>query len=176
MIEYVWEVLKVYFKNMRAPKLEELNVPESLKTQKWSCFVTLYVKWEVRGSAGNIKEIHDSLPSELLDNTVSALTWDKRFSPLTLDESENIGIRVDYISERNIISENDMKKLDPVKNGVIAIHRNYEKLAVILPNMSPKLLTGDDFIPVLLAKLEEKKFSDKEYIIYSIETKSETNY
>jgi hypothetical protein len=42
--------------------------------------------------------------------------------------------------------------------------------------MSPKLLTGDDFTPVMLAKLEEKKLDDKNYILYEIKTEVETNY
>jgi len=176
MKEFVSEILSTYFSKLREPKLEELTVPEDVKNKKGSCFVTFYLKWEVRWSAGNIKEIHDNLASELLDNTMQALTGDKRFAPLTLEESENIGIRTDFISERKIISEAELKKLDPVKYWVIAIQRNYEKLAVILPNMSPKLLTGSDFIPVLLQKLEEKKFSEKDYILYSIETQVETNY
>jgi len=176
MKELVSHILEAYFKEMKTPKIQELNVSEDLKNKKGSCFITIYSKWEVRGSAGNIKEIHGNLAEEILDNTMQALTWDKRFSPLTLTESEDLGFRIDYISGRKIISEAELKKLDPVKSGVIAIKRDYEKLAVILPNISPKLLTWSDFIPVLLKKLEEKKFSEKDYILYSIETQVETNY
>jgi len=59
---------------------------------------------------------------------------------------------------------------------VIAIKRDYDKLAVILPNISPKILTGSDFIEILKNKLQEKKFDEKDYIIYSISTISESNY
>ena len=176
MKELVWEILKMYFLKMREPKLSELSIPENIWNEKWSCFVTLYVKWEVRWSAGNIKEIHTNIAEELLANTIQALTGDKRFSPLTLEESENLQFRIDLISERKIISEAEMKQLDPTKSGVIAIKRDYEKLAVVLPNVSPKLLTGSDFISVLLQKLGEKKFSEKDYILYAISTTVETNY
>jgi len=107
---------------------------------------------------------------------MQALTGDKRFTPLTLEQAEKIQYRIDTISERKIISLDELKQVDPVKFGIIAIKRDYDKLAVILPNMSPKLLTGDDFIPVLLAKLDEKELNDKLYIFYSINTLIETNY
>lgn len=170
-------VLDIYFKKMREPKLEELEIQKTaLTSEKWCCFVTLYLNGEVRGSAGNIKEIHESLAQELISNTMQSLTWDKRFTPLTLDEAEKIQFRIDKISNRTMINVVDIKDIDPVKNGIIAIHREYEKLAVVLPNMSPKILTGDDFIPVLQNKLQEKNIDDKNYIFYSIETISETNY
>ncbi len=75
-----------------------------------------------------------------------------------------------------MINFSDIKNIDPVKNGIIAINRNYEKLASILPNMSPKILTGDDLLPVLVNKLEEKDINDKNYIFYRIDTTTQTNY
>jgi AMMECR1 domain-containing protein len=72
---------------------------------------------------------------------MQALTGDKRFTPLTLNEAEKIQFRIDKISDRQMINFSDIKNIDPVKNGIIAINRNYKKLASILPNMSPKILT-----------------------------------
>jgi len=170
------QILKFYFEKMREPKLEELNIAQESLKEKWCCFVTLYLNGEVRGSAGNIKEIHASIAEELISNTMQALTWDKRFSPLTREESEKIGFRVDRIENREMISLKNISQIDPVQNWVIAIQRSYDKLAVILPNMSPKLMTWDDFIPVLQNKLETKKISDKDSILYKITTLSETSF
>jgi AMMECR1 domain-containing protein len=78
--------------------------------------VTFYLNGEVRGSAGNIKEIHDSLAKELVSNTMQALTGDKRFTPLTLNEAEKIQFRIDKISDRKMINLADIKNIDPVKN------------------------------------------------------------
>jgi len=72
---------------------------------------------------------------------MQALTGDKRFSPITLRESEKIQFRIDTIFQRDMISLPDISSCDPSKQGIIAINRNYEKLAVILPNISPKLMT-----------------------------------
>jgi AMMECR1 domain-containing protein len=176
MKEIVSQILTQYFIKMREPKLEELTIDEKYASTTGCCFVTLYINGEVRWSAGNIKEIHPNIVSELISNTMQALTSDKRFTPLTMQESEKIQFRVDTISHRDMISLKDVSACDPTKNGVIAINRSYEKLAVVLPNMSPKLMTWDDIIPVLRNKLEDKKIEDKNYIFYKIETTSETNF
>ncbi len=177
MKEIVQQVLEFYFSKMREPKFEELIINnKQLLEEKACCFVTLSLNGEIRGSAGNIKEIQASLAQEIYTNTLEALIGDKRFPPLTLDEAQNIKYRCDKISERKMISEAEMKLLDPLSFGVIVIKRDYEKLVVILPNMSAKLITGEDFIPVLLKKLGEKKFNEKDYIIYQISTEVEMNY
>lgn len=178
MKEIVAEILKLYYIKMREPKIEEIQIApvNTQLTEKGCCFVTLYLNGEVRGSAGNIKEIYPTLREELYANTIQALTGDKRFPPLTLEESQNLKLRCDKIKERKMITETEMKQLDPSTSGIIVIKRDYEKLAVILPNMSPKLLVGQDFTPVLIKKLGEKVFREKDYIIYQITTEVESNY
>lgn len=176
MKNIVAQILTQYFKKMREPSLSELQINEEYSWKTGCCFVTLYVNGEVRGSAGNIKEIHPSIASELISNTMQALTSDKRFAPLTLEESEKIQYRVDLITHREMISLGDISWCDPTVYGIIAIHRDYEKLAVVLPNMSPKLITWSDLIPVLEKKLADKKIIDKNYIFYKIETQRETNF
>jgi len=164
------QILKFYFEKMREPKLEELTIEDDSLKEKWCCFVTLYLNGEVRWSAWNIKEIHSTIAEELISNTMQALTWDKRFSPLTREESEKIGFRVDKIENREMISLKDITGIDPVQNWVISIQRSYDKLAVVLPNMSPKLMTWDDFIPVLQNKLETKTIDDHLNNKYDYET------
>ncbi|MCH8518943.1 AMMECR1 domain-containing protein [Candidatus Gracilibacteria bacterium] len=177
MKQLVQEILDFYFLKMRAPDISELsdikNTPPL--NEKGACFITLYSKGEVRGSAGNIKEIYETLAEEILANTFEALTKDNRFSPLKLEEKDGLNFRIDRISQRTMIELEEVKKLDPIKYGVIAIKRDYEKLAVILPNISAKLLLGSDFLTSLEKKLSDAKLSDKSYIFYRIETEVERN-
>jgi hypothetical protein len=49
-------------------------------------------------------------------------------------------------------------------------------MACILPNIDSKILTWEDYIPVLKEKLKKKDFKEKEYIIYSIKTKTYDNF
>lgn len=175
MKEIVQKTLAFYFQKMRQPEITELWIDMQNYSEKWCCFVTLYLDGEVHGSAGNIKEIHSSLAEELVSNTIAALK-DSRFTPLTLEQSEKIQFRVDSISQRTMIHDADIKKLDPVKDWILAIERAYNKLAVVLPNMSPKLLTGSDFIPVLEKKLSAKNINEKNYIFYALQTTQESTF
>jgi AMMECR1 domain-containing protein len=138
--------------------------------------VTLYKNGEIRWSAGNIKEIKDTLAEELVENTIGALSKDERFSQVKLDEVPKLKIRVDLITGRKILQEWEIKSIDPTKNGIIAIQKNYNNMAVILPNINPLLLTGEDFLWVLKEKLHVKKIEEKELILYSIETQNINNF
>ena len=80
MIDIAEQTLEYYFTKFLAPKPEELILKDpSLQDKKGDIFITLYKNGEVRGSAGNIKEIENSLVSEIIANTMQALTSDERF-------------------------------------------------------------------------------------------------
>ena len=177
MKDFVLQILTFYKEKMRSPKLDELTlVPEEYKNTQWCVCITLYVDGEVRGSAGNIKEIHGCIAEEIIASTIEALTNDSRFGPLKREEFDRIEFRGDIIKEREMVHIKDLEAIDPVKLGAITIARNYESLAFILPNISPKLLTGADSISALSQKLWWAKLDDKKYIFYTISTKSETSF
>ena len=175
MINIITQTLEFYLKYLKEPSLADIkDVNPELLTTRGSCFVTLYKNGEIRWSAGNVKEVEANLALELIKNTIAAATSDARFEKLKLDEVWSIKIRIDVIEERKVLAEWKLKEVDPVKHGVIAIKKEYDKLAVILPNISPKLLTGSDFAAFLSAKLSGD-FEEKNYIVYEITTKTESN-
>jgi len=185
MISIVKQTMEFYLQKMRAPLINELEISRSeLTTTKWSCFVTLFLNWEIRGSAGNIKEIKNSIAEELIENTIEAMVWDSRFDKVTIWESKEIKIRVDLITNRKVLARTDdeakkwfetISKIDPVKNWIIVIKKDYTNTATILPNIDPKLITWKDYNGILSAKLWEA-FDENKYIIYQIETKVESDY
>ncbi len=185
MIELVQQTLKFYFQKLSAPDIQDLeNVPTELSEATWSCFVTIFLNWEVRWSAGNIKKTGVSLAEELIINTVAAISKDDRFKPLNITEREQIKIRVDNITSRKILSRSQedaknwvsvLSKIDPVKNWILVIKKDYTHSATILPNIDPKLVMGTDYIWILGWKLWED-FLEDEYIIYEIETTIETDH
>ena len=65
--------------------------------------------------------------------------------------------------------------MDPVKSWVLAMSKDYTWIWFILPNISSKLLTWEDFIPILEAKMN-KPFSEKDCYLYEIKTDVFTNY
>jgi len=176
MITLAKQTIDFFTTNLREPKLEELELKNQALVQERGCvFVTVYDKWEIRGSAGNIKEIENSLADETIKSTVEAISKDSRFKPLTKAEAESIRIRVDKIANRKVLEQWEFSKIDPVTHWVIVIKRDYSKLVTILPNISPAVLTSGDLQWYLEAKLWEK-FDEKDYIVYQIKTEVSTNY
>jgi len=175
MLDIVIQIIDFYFKNNESPKVEDLNISDiSFLEKRWSIFVTLYISGIIKGSSGNIKEIEKNIIEELIENTISALN-DERFEKINIDNKDFLKIRIDEIVSRwKPISDNEIKNIDPLKSGILVIKTDYEKSATILPNISWKLITWEDFIPVLSNKLAED-FDAKNYIIYKIETQVYSN-
>lgn len=177
MISIAKQTIDFYLKNFKTPKIEELNITDkSLLENKWSVFVTIYKKWDIRGASGNIKEIMWTLAEEIIENTVWAISKDSRFKPVKLDESKDLKIRIDTIVNRKVLQDNEILQIDPTKFWVLAIKKDYSSMAVILPNINPILLTWEDLIPVLKEKFKTKEFMEKDYIIYQIETQVTDNF
>lgn len=176
MLELVKQTVDFYFKHLKAPVIADMQpIDPKVFEEKGSCFVTIYKNGEIRGSAGNVKEIEPSIWEEVIKNTIEAISKDSRFAPLTLAEVKDIRVRLDVIEDRHILDEGKLFSIDPMKYGAIAIKKNYSKLAVVLPNISPKLLTWADLLAALEAKLWEK-LMEADYILYQIQTKTDRNY
>ena len=177
MIDIVEQTIKNFATHGKAPELDKLKIADvTLKERKGSVFVTLYSKWEVRGSAGNIKPIEPTMLEEIILSTTSALSTDDRFERVSLDESGGLKIRMDEVlSEVILVNEKELLNLEPKKLWVIAIKKDYEKLVVILPNISSSIQFWKDYPEALGNKLWEK-FNFKDYIVYKLETKQTTNF
>lgn len=182
MIGLIREVIQVYFKTLSVPQLDDVNVwNQALLDTKGNCFVTIFLKGDVRGSSWNIKEILPTLAEEIILNTVNAISKDERFTPLSIIESEQITLRVDIISNRTVIARSAEEKkenisilssVDPIKNWIIVIKKDYSTSATILPNIDSKILVWTDYLEAIWWKLWES-FNEDEYIIYKITTQIE---
>ena len=176
MLDIVQQTIQYYTKYKKVPGVGDIEVKDpSMLEKTMQVFVTIYHKWEIRGSSGNIKELESSTVAELIENTIAAISKDSRFKPIAIWDVKDIKIRIDEITSRDMI--NDIKALasiDPVKHGVIAIKQDYSKACVILPNISPLLLIGSDIAGAISQKLWEE-FNEKELIIYKITTKTIDN-
>ncbi|MFK7779602.1 MAG: AMMECR1 domain-containing protein, partial [Candidatus Gracilibacteria bacterium] len=149
MISTAKQTIDFYLKHFKTPKIEELEIKDnSLLENKGSVFITIYKKGEIRGSSGNIKEIKNTLAEEIIENTIGAISTDSRFKPIKLNEAKELKIRIDIIVNRKILGDKELLQIDPTKFGVLAIKKDYNSMAVILPNINPLLLTGEDLIPI----------------------------
>ena len=177
MIEIVRQALRYYINNKKAPALDSLDIDDtSLLEKKGSVFVTLYMWWEVHGSAGNIDPIEDNIIWELVESSISAVANDDRFDMLSLEDLEKVKIRIDVISTRvKLVNEKELENLEPKKLGVAVIKKSYDRLAVILPNISSTLHFWKDFPPYLSSKLWET-FVFSDYIVFKLETTQTSDF
>ena len=105
---------------------EEFNV-------NFACFVSIHNKdGSLRGCIGTIEPREENLFLEIISNAISAATKDSRFSPLSVDELDNIEVSVDVLSEPEIVE--DITKLNPKKYGVIISDGSFMR-GVLLPNI-----------------------------------------
>lgn len=173
MISIVKQTIKFYLNNNKIPTVNNLEISNnSLLNNNWSIFVTLYKNGEVRWASWNIQKIESNLVDELIKNTIHAIKEDKRFKKIEKSDINILKVRIDKITERKILQKWELKKIDPTVSWVLAINKDYENMAVILPNINPILLTWNDLIPVLNQKLNIKNFSEDDFILYSIRTEN----
>lgn len=177
MLSIAKQTIEYYLKYLKTPQLDQINIiDEKLLNTNWSVFVTIYLNWEIRWSAWNIKEIKPTLVEEIIENTIQAISNDKRFKPLKFKEIDKIKIRIDKIIEKRVLQDNEIWQIDPTKSWVLAIKKDYSAMAMILPNINSLLLTWIDLIPVLKNKFNIKDFNESDYIIYEIKTEVTDNF
>lgn len=176
LLEISIKTAEFFLKNNKEPKEQDLQIKDkTLLTKKWCIFVTFYKNWEIRWSAWNVKEIEQNIIEETIKSSLNAMNNDKRFPPFTEDDLKDLRVRIDYIKSRDLLQDWKIYTLDPVKSWILAMSKDYGSIWIILPNVSSKLLTGEDFIPILEAKMN-KSFSEKDCYLYEIKTDVFTNY
>lgn len=170
MEKAVKQILKYIKENSKKPTTDDIVFDDQLLNNKMSLFVTLYLWWEIVWSAWNIVELKANWALELIENTYEALN-DQRFKDKNID-IDKLKFRIDKIISRKMITDDEkkiLKNLNPTKKWILVIKKDYEKLAVILPNISTTITNYNDIINVLSKKLNSK-FNENDYIIYEIET------
>jgi len=124
------ETIKEYItsgKKLTPPK----DILNELRDKKSGVFVSLKKFGNLRGCIGTFMPVRDSVCSEIIENAISAATADPRFSPVTVDELDDLNISVDILSSPEEV--NDVDQLDPRKYGVI-VSSGFKK-GLLLPDL-----------------------------------------
>lgn len=128
------------------------DLSESLKAER-ACFVTLKREGELRGCIGSI-EASRALIEEVSENAYAAAFRDRRFTPLTTEEFENIEISLSVLTDAvpvTVASTLELADLlRPNIDGVIL--QSGRRRGVFLPQVWETLPDPEAFIHHLKRK------------------------
>lgn len=140
------------------PNFHEDKIPEELTENRNGCFVSLHkTDGSLRGCIGTIEPVEENLYFEISRNAVSAANRDTRFSPLTMEELNDIEISVDVLTVPEEIF--DLDDLDPQIFGVIVKDIAFKR-AVLLPSI-PGIETVEQQIEIVKRKAGLEKVKNK---------------
>lgn len=122
--------LETFVKTHQPAELPD-TLPEEMLNRRAGAFVSLHKDGNLRGCIGTIAPTTDSIAEEILQNAISACSRDPRFSPVTIDEIDDIEYSVDILGEpERIFSIDD---LNVKKYGVIV--ENNGRRGLLLPDL-----------------------------------------
>ena len=107
------------------------NLPEELLTRRAGTFVSLHKDGELRGCIGTIAPTTENIANEIIQNAISACSRDPRFSPVEVNELNDIEYSVDVLGEPERIFK--IEDLDVKKYGVIV--ENGGRRGLLLPDL-----------------------------------------
>jgi AmmeMemoRadiSam system protein A len=146
-----------YLKGGDTDKLLLEDAPKDLFEIRRGCFVSLHlIGGELRGCIGTIEPVEENLYKEIVRNAISSASRDTRFSPVRMDEMDEIEISVDVLSEPEIVFSPE--GLDPTKYGLIISDGNYRR-GILLPGLEG-VDTVEQQISIVKRKAGLEKYDD----------------
>ena len=94
-------------------------------------FVSIKKKRQLRGCIGTLEPSEANLAVEIIENALKAALHDPRFSPVSLEELEDLSYSVDVLRPLEKISSTS--ELDPKVYGLVV--RSNGKQGVLLPDL-----------------------------------------
>lgn len=114
---------------------ETIEVPKGLPAEMYSkqagAFVSIHKQGSLRGCIGTILPTEDNVAAEIIQNAISASSFDPRFDPITADELKYLEINVDVLGEPEDIDSSS--QLDVKRYGVIVSSGG--KRGILLPDL-----------------------------------------
>jgi AmmeMemoRadiSam system protein A len=99
---------------------ERIELPDDLPAElrrRAGAFVTIRRHGQLRGCIGTIQPTCSTVAEEVVQNAISAATRDYRFSPVTAGELKSLDVKVDVLSEPELV--HGLEELDPKRYGLI---------------------------------------------------------
>ena len=112
----------------------KLSCPDPLSQDlqaRTGAFVSIKKKRQLRGCIGTLEPSEANLAVEIIENALKAALHDPRFSPVSVEELEDLSYSVDVLRPLEKISS--ASELDPKVYGLVV--RSNGKQGVLLPDL-----------------------------------------
>lgn len=144
--------INYYLEKNEVLEIEVEEVAQNLH-QKAACFVTVYIKRNLRGCIGNYQAF-EPLYKNIIRNAIGSVSSDYRFAPISRSEISQLTVEVSVLSPpeeyRPKNSEELLKYLEKEKPGLV-IEKNGRK-ALFLPQVWEELRRPEEFLSHLCFK------------------------
>lgn len=113
---------------------EKLSCPTPLSTDlnsRSGAFVSIKRLRQLRGCIGTLEPCEPNLAMEIIENALKAALHDPRFSPITMEELQDLTYSIDVVRPLEKVS--DASALDPKIYGLVV--RSNGKQGVLLPDL-----------------------------------------
>ncbi len=130
---YVQLACKTVEEYVRTGKVIEIpeGLPQEMYDNRAGVFVSIKKDGVLRGCIGTIRAVQASVAEEVIQNAVSAATYDPRFPPIRQEELDRLEISVDVLGETEKIDSTS--KLDVKRYGVVV--SKGRRRGLLLPNL-----------------------------------------
>ena len=153
LLKLARETIENYVNNKPLPKYDKNKLSRILQ-EDGASFVTLTIKWNLRGCVGAI-EPYQSLVDDVKEHAIAAACQDYRFPPVHAREIKEISIEISYLTRPvnlNYENQNDLLGLlRPHIDGVVL--RDGIRRATFLPQVWEKLTDPEEFLDNLCMKM-----------------------
>lgn len=147
---YAQDAVISYLETGRKPLIADDDIPDALKNPQ-ACFVSIFESnGRMRGCMGTIRPRNRWLYHEIVDNAIFAAFEDQRYTPLMMEELEDVRFRVETVTSPRKI--NRLEELDPLRYGIIVRSPDHKE-GVLLPDCDG-VVTVEDQITVAMKKGE----------------------
>jgi AmmeMemoRadiSam system protein A len=116
---------------------ERIEPPDELPVElrrRAGAFVTIRRHGMLRGCIGTTQPTFSTVAEEVIQNAISAATRDYRFRQVTTDELTSLDIKVDVLSQMELVEGPD--ELDPKRYGLLVQSEiDPRKRGLLLPDL-----------------------------------------
>lgn len=129
LVKLARRAVKQYALNKEIIPVPQELTPEMKK--KAGVFVSIKKHGQLRGCIGTTQPVEENVAAEVIRNAINAGFEDPRFSPIDLNELEELTYSVDVLEEPESIDS--LEELDPEKYGVIV--KKGQQTGLLLPRL-----------------------------------------